>query len=174
MNDLRINTARRTNFLKQRPEVGQFLIWDYYANGTTTCLVKVQALKKSCFIIDDNRRVNYEDGKVQGFDTAIVRHDPDEVKKHTRKMYEARLRYCDYELLPGKVLRRMNAILDEYEIEKKIIREQHAVAQHGDVGASRESFIAKSKEQPKPKYKIGSSLLDDKPIKKKKRRSRDD
>lgn len=168
MADIPINTAKRSDFVKNRPEVGQFLIWDYYANNTCLGVVKVQKLKKSYFVIDAERRVRYEDGKVLGFDTAIVRNDPEEIKNNVRRMYEARLRFCDYELLPGKVLRKLNAVIDAYEVEKKIIREQHAVATAGDCGASKEMFVARSKSKDKKhQYKIGSSLLNDKPTKRK-------
>lgn len=122
-----VNTVRGTNFSEIRPEHGELLAWDYYANGSITGVVRVTRVTKSFFYLEDGRKVERLTGKAVGFETAVVRRDP-ACKKHYRQACERRLMYFEYGKLPGKVIREMNRILDDYEVEASEMKRKYMLS----------------------------------------------
>jgi hypothetical protein len=120
--------VQRTNFFREPPEYGETLIFDYYCSGQATSTVRVQKVKRKSFIVDGNRKVMKRDGKVVGFDTAIVRRDAETAKKMLRQAQEKRLEYFEFNSLPSKILRSLNEILDTYEVEKEVLRKRYALS----------------------------------------------
>ena len=120
--------TERTNFFREPVEYGQSLIWDFYANGQCTGVVRVLKVKRKSFVIDGNRKVMKCDGKVVGFETAIVRRDDATAKKKLRQAQEKRLEFFSYENLPSSILRQLNEILDNYEVRKELLRKKYMLS----------------------------------------------
>lgn len=129
-------TVPGTDFMKAKPEPGELLVFDYYGNGTVTMVVRVKKVKKTWFRTDNKFKIKRGNGKVLGFDHAVVRRDTDAVAENVRKALTSRLLYYSFELLPESVLRALNKILDYHEIKKSQIQEKYAVAdiQHKERG----------------------------------------
>lgn len=68
------------------------------------------------------------DGKLVGFETAIVRRDDATAKKKLRQAQEKRLEFFSYENLPSSILRQLNEILDNYEVRKELLRKKYMLS----------------------------------------------
>lgn len=143
-----VNTTTGTNFTKHRPEYGELLIYDFYANGSATSVVRVTRVTKSFFYIDGDRKVNRFDGRVVGFETAIIRRDPEQAKKLHRQACERRLMNFSYETLPGKLLRELNRILDNHEVERAEMKRKYMLSLQ-DPGQNQNAFKGRDKTQGK-------------------------
>lgn len=124
---LNTNAARRTDFAANPPSRNEWLVYDYYANGTIQGVVRVVKVKSKYFVVSGDRRVGM-DGKIKGYETAIVRRDHDAVKAHRRNVGVHRLQYYSYEGLPYPLIREMNRLIDEYEIKSHTLKQQRAVS----------------------------------------------
>lgn len=155
-----VNTVVGTDFTKHRPEIGELLIYDFYANGSTTSVVRVNRVTKSFFYVDEGRKVNRFDGKFVGFETAIARRDPEQCKKLHRQACERRLMNFSYELLPGKLLRELNRILDNHEVERAEMKRKYMLSLQ-DPGHNPNMFKGKHRDNVKHTASPVKSMLED-------------
>lgn len=141
---------KRTDFKSEPPERGEWLAYDYYANGNMQCVVRVQKVKSDYFVIDGKRKADFT-GKIIGYEHAIVRRSPKIVKEHRRSMAERRLMCFDYQRLPGSVLKALNQILDAYEIQSQAMKAKYAVAGPGtDIGGSSNQYRGQNQASKQP------------------------